>query len=66
MQQLDILIERVSQARSQFIAAATGLTVTQTTFKPALEAWCIAEIVEYMVWAEHSGVNGIWWAIEGI
>jgi hypothetical protein len=66
MQELDTLIERVSQARSQFTASASGLTTEQANFKPAPEAWCIAEIVEHMVWAEHSGISGMWRAIEGI
>jgi hypothetical protein len=66
MQHIHQLIEQVAQARSQFIASASGLTAEQANFKPAPDVWSIAEITEHMVWAEHSGISGMWRAIDGI
>lgn len=60
------LIDQVTQARQQFIAAASNLTWEQANFKPVPEAWSISENVEHIVWAEQGGIHGIWKAIAGI
>src|SRR5215813_11714173 len=60
------LTRKVALARENFIASASGLSHDQAFFKPSSDVWCVAEIAEHMVWAEHSGISGMWKAIDGI
>ena len=66
MKTLNQLISEVSVARIDFIAAASGLSTAQASFKPSEEIWSIIDNVEHMVWAEMGGINGIWKTYEAI
>jgi DinB superfamily len=66
MNNLQTLIDQVSEARRQFIAVAKDASADQAIFKPSEDSWCIVDIVEHMVWAEQGGINGMWKALEGI
>ena len=59
------LVNEVAQARANFIAAVTGLSPSQAAFKLADEVWSITEITEHITRAEHSGVSGMWKALDG-
>ena len=60
------LIADVAAARRRVIGAVAGITVAQEAFRPLLEAWSIAQVVEHLVLAEQSGINPIWRAAEGV
>jgi DinB superfamily len=66
MNDLPQLIRNVKQARTEFIATASGLSPAQAAFKSSAEVWSVVDNVEHMVWAEMRGVNGIWKTLEGI
>jgi hypothetical protein len=59
------LFEQVEVARANFIAACSGLTREESTFKESEDSWSITDIAEHIVRAEWGGVNGIWTAIDG-
>jgi hypothetical protein len=63
---LHLLINQVAEARHQFISAASGLSFSQSQFKPSEEVWSVVDNVEHMVWAEQGGINGMWKTLEGI
>ena len=58
-------IEKVEQARKNFIDACSGLTRAQTNFKISEDQWSVTDVAEHIVRAEWGGVNGIWYAIDG-
>lgn len=60
------LAAEVNEARRRFIETVSGLSKEQLAFMPAEDAWCINQVAEHMVWAEYSGINGMYRAIEGI
>lgn len=64
MHDVDRLIEAVAQARSRYLAAVSGLTPAQVSFKPEPTRWSVLEITEHMVWAEAVGVAGMWRALD--
>jgi hypothetical protein len=66
MSTLKKLLDSVAVARQQFIQSASGLTYRQSQFKPSEEEWSIVDNVEHMVWAEMSGINGMWKSLDGI
>jgi hypothetical protein len=59
------LIKQVEVARQNFIESCAALNYEQSNFKTSPGEWSIAQNVEHIVWAERSGTNGIWKAIEG-
>jgi hypothetical protein len=65
MKELHHLLKETEVARQEFIAAVVGLTPEQAAFKPEPDAWSIIENTEHIVWAERSGVMGMWKAIAG-
>jgi len=66
MSKLPPLLQSVSTARQQFIAAASNLNHAQTQYKPGADEWCVVDNVEHMVWAEMGAINGMWKTLEGI
>jgi hypothetical protein len=62
---LHTLIEEVALARKNFIAACSGLTSAQASFRPAEDIWSVTDNAEHLVWAEWGGVSSIWKAIDG-
>jgi hypothetical protein len=66
MDTLKALLPAVKLTRQQFIKVASGLSFQQSQFKPSVEAWSVADIIEHMVWAEMGAINGIWKTLEGI
>jgi hypothetical protein len=66
MAQVESLIARVVQARSQVLDAVLGVSPHQDAWKPAPTEWAIAECVEHLVVAEQGGVSGTWAAVEGL
>jgi hypothetical protein len=64
MSKLQQLTDDVSKARTSFIAAASGLTVQQASFKPSENEWSIVDNVEHLYWAEMGGINGMWKALD--
>ncbi len=56
------LIADVESARAGLLARVRGLTDVQGAYRPAPDAWSIAEIVEHLYLAELSGVSKIWQA----
>ena len=63
---LQLLINDVEEARQQFILAASGLSFSQSQFRPSEEIWSVVDNVEHMVWAEQGGINGMWKTLDGI
>ena len=63
---LDRLLKSVAVARGQFVRSVSGLTFEQTQFKSSPDVWSVVDNVEHMVWAEMSGLNGLWKTLEGI
>ena len=59
------MIHQVENTRINFIAACSGLTLEESTYKESADTWSIANIAEHIVRAEWGGINGIWQAIEG-
>jgi hypothetical protein len=60
------LIFEIAAARRRFLAAAGAPSPGQATFKPAPDAWSIAEITEHVVHGEQGGIHGVWRALEGL
>jgi len=46
------LLQRLDNARESLIAAVSGLSESQATFKPSPEAWSVAGIVEHLASVE--------------
>ncbi len=66
MKTLQQLVTEVNFARQQFIEAVSSVNTAQSLFKTAEDSWSITEITEHMVWAEYSGINGLYRAMEGL
>ena len=66
MAQVESLIARVLQARSQVLEAVSGVSTDQGAWKPAPTEWSITECVEHLVIAEQGTVGGTWAAVEGL
>ena len=66
MNLLQSKIQQVEDSRKAFIAAAKGLSLAQSEFKPNPDSWSIKQVVEHMVWAERAGVVGMWKVLEGV
>jgi DinB superfamily len=66
MAQLEDLVARVAVARKSFIDTASRLSSEQQYYKPDTDTWNVSENVEHMVWAEQSGINGLYRTIEAL
>lgn len=64
--EIDCLIADVAAGRQRVIAAVAGITEEQATWQPAPEEWSVAQVVEHLVLAEHSGFIRIWQAVVGL
>jgi hypothetical protein len=60
------LIAEVAAARRRVIADVAGLSEAEATWKPAPDAWSVAQIVEHLTHAEHGGIIRIWQAADGV
>jgi hypothetical protein len=63
---LNTLIAEVERARRDYLGRVEELTSEQADFRPAPDAWTIAEITEHLVHAEWAGINLIWSAADGV
>jgi DinB superfamily len=66
MEETDDLIAEVAAARQRVIAAISDFTEEQATWKPAADAWSVAQVVEHLVLAEHGGIIRIWQAADAL
>lgn len=64
--EIDGLIADVAAARQRVLAAVASLTEEQATWQPAPEEWSVAQVVEHLVLAEHSGIIRMWQAAVGL
>ena len=64
MTDLAELVAEVEGARRRVLAAVGGLTHAQASWKGDPGEWSIAESLEHLVLAEHSGVEKIYRALE--
>ena len=55
--QVEGLAREVEAARIELLGRLHGLTSEQGARKPSPDMWSVAEVVEHLVWAEHSGLN---------
>ncbi len=53
------LADAIGAARRRMLAQVAGLTPEQGSFKPDADSWSLTEVIEHLVWAEHSGLNKI-------
>lgn len=64
MNELEKLIEEVSEARNSFIETASKILEENAQLKPSSDAWSASEIVEHICWAEVSGTIGMLKALQ--
>jgi hypothetical protein len=64
--EIDALIADVAAARQRVMEAVAGITEERATWQPAPEEWSVAQVVEHLVLAEHSGIVRIWQAVVGL
>ena len=66
MAEIDTLIADVASARRRVMAAIAGITEERATWQPAPGEWSVAQVVEHLVLAEHSGIIRMWQAVIGL
>jgi hypothetical protein len=64
--EIDGLIAEVAAARQRVMAAIAGSTEEQAMWQPAPGEWSVAQVVEHLVLAEHSGIIRMWQAVVGL
>lgn len=64
--EIDDLIADVAAARRRVMEDVAGVTEEQATWQPAPEEWSVAQVVEHLVLAEHSGLIRMWQAAVGL
>ncbi len=64
--EIDALIADVAAARRRVMAVVAVVTEDQSTWQPALGEWSVAQVVEHLVLAEHSGFIRMWQAVVGL
>jgi hypothetical protein len=64
--EIDDLIADVAAARQRVITAVAGITEERATWQPTPEEWSVAQVIEHLVLAEHSGIIRIWQAVVGL
>ena len=64
--EIDHLIADVAAGRQRVMAAVAGISEEQATWQPAPGEWSVAQVVEHLVLAEHSGLIRMWQAVVGL
>lgn len=64
--EIDGLLADVAAARQRVMADVAAITEEQATWQPAPEEWSVAQVVEHLVLAEHSGIIRMWQAVVGL
>ena len=60
------LIADVLAARRRVLADVSGLGENDAIWKPAPDAWSVAQVVEHLTLAEHGGIIRMWQAADGV
>jgi uncharacterized damage-inducible protein DinB len=60
------LIAAVVTARQRVVADVSGLSDEEAEWKPAADAWSVAQVIEHLTLAEHGGIIRMWQAAEGV
>lgn len=58
------LVIGVASARARMLRELEPLSSEQVRFQPAPETWSATQVLEHLVWAEHSGLNKMMVALE--
>jgi len=58
------LVNQVDAALQNLLRAVEHLTPDQGAFRPAPDAWSVAQVLDHLVWAELGGMNSMMTAIE--
>lgn len=66
MKTIEELGAEVNDARQRYLLVVRQFTPRQAEFKPDEATWSVVENTEHIARAEHSGVAGMWRAIEGV
>jgi hypothetical protein len=64
--EIDGLIAEVAAARRRVMADIAGVTEERATWQPAPGEWSVAQVIEHLVLAEHSGIIRMWQAVVGL
>lgn len=64
LDQVRELVDEIEATRAVMLRRVEGLTPEQARWRAAPESWSVTEVLEHLVWAEHSGLNKMAVALE--
>ncbi len=66
MNQIQKLVQDVSDARRRYLQQIADVSEVQARWKPNPEVWDIIENTEHLYWAEQGGILGMWKTLHAI